>query len=87
MVLDRQGDAMVHAMNRLIDKSRTHFAHCAAGLDALSPLKVLGRGYSIVMDREGTVISSADAVCVGQKLDVTLGKGSLTCTVDERKCP
>ena len=87
MLLDRRAGELIHAMERTIANHRTAFARCAAGLDALSPMKVLGRGYAIVSDREGTVVSSADAVQVGQQVDVTLGKGSLTCTVEERKCP
>ena len=86
MLLDRQSDAMLHAMQTLIAQRRTAFARCAAGLDALSPLKVLGRGYAIVQDSNGTVVASADMVQEGQRVDITLGKGKLSCTVAERKC-
>jgi len=57
----------------------------AASLDALSPLKVLGRGYAIARSEDGMVITSPKQVEVGQALDLRLCEGSLTCRVEERK--
>lgn len=52
-------------------------------LDALSPLKVLARGYSICQGPTGETISDAATVKVGQDLTVTLSKGKLSCNVKE----
>ena len=49
----------------------------AAQLDALSPLKVLGRGYSIVRDEEGHVVSDAQNVEVGAPIEVLLAHGTI----------
>lgn len=61
------------------------FASFAASLDALSPLKVLGRGYAVARDENGTILRAAEEARVGEKIEVLLGQGSLMCTVDEQR--
>ena len=61
------------------------FASLAASLDALSPLKVLGRGYAVARDENGTILRAAEEASVGEKIEVLLGQGSLMCTVDEQR--
>ena len=61
------------------------FASLAASLDALSPLKVLGRGYAVARDENGTILRAAEEARVGEKIEVLLGQGSLMCTVDEQR--
>ena len=55
--------------------------HSAAQLEALSPLKVLGRGYAIARDAAGHVIADAQELRVGDELHVTLAKGVAHATV------
>jgi len=83
--LDRLQGMLAHAAVQSLHGSREKFAAAAAALDALSPLKVLARGYSLVSGENGKIISSARSVRAGEKINVTLSKGSLECTVDERK--
>ena len=55
---------------------------CAARLDSLSPLAVLGRGYAVVWDESRTrVIRKASEVKPGDGVRVTLSEGELTCEV------
>ena len=61
------------------------FAALAAKLDALSPLKVLGRGYAVVKAADGRILRAASDTEVGEKIEVLLGQGSLMCTVDEQR--
>ena len=61
------------------------FASLAASLDALSPLRVLGRGYAVARDENGTILRAAEEASVGEKIEVLLGQGSLMCTVDEQR--
>ena len=61
------------------------FASLAASLDALSPLKVLGRGYAVARDENGNILRAAEEVSAGEKIEVLLGQGSLMCTVDEQR--
>ena len=58
------------------------FARLAAALDAMSPLKVLGRGYSIAQKGDGGVISSVRSVQSGERFSLRLSDGSLTCRVE-----
>jgi len=52
-------------------------------LDALSPLKVLGRGYSIAFDeRDGTVVRNAAAVQTGQRLRLRFARGQCRVVVE-----
>lgn len=66
--------------------TRTHVAQVgrlAATLDALSPLKVLGRGYAIATDVEGHVLGDASELSVGTDVSVRLGSGSFSANVTE----
>lgn len=53
-------------------------------LHQLSPLEVLGRGYSIVQrDRDQKILNVAQDVVPGETVRVTLHRGRLTCQVDQ----
>ncbi len=72
------------AQRRLAERQRRYAALCAS-LDALSPLKVLGRGYAMARGQDGRVLRSAADVAIGEKIDLTLGKGRLGCVVEARE--
>lgn len=65
-----------------LHRERQEFARLAAKLDALSPLKVLGRGYSIALDAEGCAVREADQLKAGDKLDLRLSRGGAKCLVE-----
>ena len=56
----------------------------ASTLEALSPLKVLSRGYSYTEDSRGKVVSSADGIQSGDRLYVTFLDGRVSVTADDR---
>ena len=81
---------LVHVQQRLGDLSagllarkRQHFATLTASLDAMSPLKVLGRGYAMAQNSEGKVLKSYRNVTPGDRVSVTLGEGGFTAKVEE----
>ena len=58
------------------------FTALAAKLDALSPLKVLGRGYAVARNEKGQILRAAREAKPGETIEVLLGQGSLACTVE-----
>jgi len=54
-------------------------------LDALSPLKVMARGYSLTYTEDGQLLKDVDQAEVGGRVEVKVENGSLACTVDEVK--
>ena len=50
-------------------------------LDAVSPLATLDRGYAIVADAKGQVITNAATATVGQSIHTKLAKGAIKSTV------
>ena len=67
----------------LVNRKRQRFGALAASLDAMSPLKVLGRGYAMAQNEAGQILKSYQDVTTGESLTVTLGEGGFTCTVKE----
>ncbi len=68
---------------RITSRQEAALAAFAASLEALSPLRVLARGYSIVQDENGGVVGDAARLKAGQHVDVRLGSGSFGATVDQ----
>ena len=81
--LDVAQNALISRYERLLNTKNNQFIRYAASLDALSPLKVLGRGYSIATDSNENTLTDAESVKVGDRLKVSLSRGALKCTVDE----
>jgi exodeoxyribonuclease VII large subunit len=55
----------------------------AAQLDAMSPLKVLSRGYSITENEQGAAVVSASDLHPGEHITIRLAKGRVGASVDE----
>ena len=83
--LDYTRSRLTAAGERYLASRRRAFAQCAAALDAMSPLKVLGRGYAVASDAAGTVLRSAGQVQPGDAIRVQLQDGALHCTVNDRE--
>ena len=85
MELDSVQDRMGMIMERKLNAAKNRFSGLAAGLDAMSPFKVLARGYSIVTDEEGRGVKSTTELQTGSRINVSLQDGVLGCTVNEIK--
>jgi exodeoxyribonuclease VII large subunit len=83
MLLDYTQQQMASAAGAEIAAKKQRFAYLAASLDALSPLKVLARGYAVARTEDGRIIKAGSDVKTGDRIDVALGSGSLGCTVDD----
>jgi exodeoxyribonuclease VII large subunit len=80
---DGLNQAQNAAMLLKLENARTQFGVAAAALDAMSPLKVLERGYAIAQDARGKIVREAASVSSGDELRVRLWKGALDCRVDD----
>ena len=88
MELDLLRARLAHAGETRCAASRSRFVRLAASLDALSPLKVLSRGYAVAEGEDGSLVRKLSDVEVGARVRVSVSDGALQCTVDgktERK--
>ena len=76
---------LLSAQNGTINRKKQNFISLTSKLDAMSPLKVLLRGYSVTENAEGTVIRSVSQVQSGEQITVSLSDGSLIASVKEVK--
>ena len=90
--LDKKGQDLELLKNRLISAENQHisrnnqkFIALTAKLDAMSPLKVLTRGYAVAENSKGEILRSVRQIKAGEKITVSLSDGSLTAKVMEVK--
>ena len=76
---------MISAQNQSISRKNQRFVALTAKLDAMSPLKVLTRGYAMAQSDTGEVVRSITQVELGQRISVTLSDGKLSATVMDKK--
>ena len=67
------------AINKRLDISKREFTKNCAFLDALSPLKVLSRGYSVTVNEQGKAIYNSSQIKHGDILKIKFKKGSAEC--------
>ena len=65
------------AQNRRLHLCRQRFTAVTAKLDAMSPLKVLTRGYAMVQDPQGQVVRSITQVQPGANIRLRLNDGKI----------
>lgn len=82
MELDRIRDRLISAQEQNINFNRNKFIALTAALDAMSPLKVLMRGYAIASKESGKSIKSVNELSPGDRLELSLSDGTAHCTVD-----
>ena len=73
------------AQNQIINRHHQKFLTYAAKLDALSPLKVLTRGYAMVQTEQGSVVRSVQQLNENQSIHITLHDGTVDATVTQVK--
>ena len=78
-------DRLSSAQLRLIQGQKQSFIAAAAKLDALSPLKVLTRGYAVVSGENGSLIRSAAQAEIGQTVNIRLNDGSFQAVVSQKE--
>lgn len=67
-----------------LHKRRLRFAQTVATLDAISPLRVLARGYAVATKgKRGAVVTDAAALQAGDTLHIRFAKGAANCRVTD----
>lgn len=82
---ERLSERLAATQERILAALRRSFVSYAAALDALSPLKVLARGYAVPTGEDGKVLKSTENVQIGDKIDLTLSDGKILCRVEEKR--
>ncbi|ETI67380.1 exodeoxyribonuclease VII large subunit [Neobacillus vireti] len=80
----RQKD-MNRSMLQIFSKKQTDFNHVLSTLQALSPLKIMERGYSLAYTEDYNLVKSVKQVKVNERVQIQLSDGSLYCNVENIK--
>ena len=79
--IEHRCDTLDRLMDRVMDQRRADLQGAIQRINALNPLAVLGRGYSVVMDGETRVVSSVHQLKAGQSISLLLSDGRAEATV------
>ena len=82
MELDRMQGRLISVSEGWLAFRRQQFGQTAAALDAMSPLKVLARGYAVATNEMGTIIRSTSDVANGDALQLRVTDGLIPCRVE-----
>ena len=85
MLLDYNQRRLVNGLNSVLSHSQRRITGLAASLDALSPLKVLGRGYSIAQTNNGTILSSVRQLKPDTRFRLRLSDGEVPCRIEREE--
>ncbi|PPA71368.1 exodeoxyribonuclease VII large subunit [Jeotgalibacillus proteolyticus] len=91
-LLIRQNERLAHLnrsiqyrMNEVLKQNQSQFNGILSTLEALSPLRIMKRGYSLVYDKENRLIKDDSTVSAGEQIKVALSTKELWCEVNEVK--
>ena len=76
---------LISAQNQSIGLRKQRYVAMTAKLDAMSPLKVLTRGYAMAQTQDGDVLRSVFQVRSGDRIRISLSDGALSADVTEVK--
>lgn len=80
--LDHGRDRLISAQERALSGKKQSYVRLAASLDAMSPLRVLSRGYAIASRQDGEPVKSVKGLEKGEHISLRLADGSADCLVE-----
>lgn len=80
--LERNADRLHAAMDGVLDARRSRTERLAAQLDALSPLRVLSRGYAVALDASGRVLKRRAEFTSDQRFRLRVMDGDVGARVE-----
>ena len=85
LTLDLYRQRLDRAIDRKTGSYREAMGRLAAGLDAMSPFRVMGRGYAIPYTEEGSVLTSIKQVRIGDPLELRVSDGRVLCRTEGKE--
>lgn len=82
MALDYVHRRLSADAQKMLDRKKQQFVRLTAALDAMSPLKVLGRGYAMIR-QEKTVVRSVKQLSPGDRVEFRLSDGTARAEITE----
>ncbi len=83
--LDSGAETVAHTFRTILARHRSRLERLAAQLGALSPLKILERGYALVFDPSGALVKDAGQLAPGAEISARVARGSFTAEVKSAK--
>ena len=83
MMLDSLSTDMQHSIHNLLNQRKAKAELLRHKMEALSPLAVLDRGYSIVTDKDGRTLKSVSQANAGDNITIRLSDGRILADVQE----
>ena len=80
--LDRLREKLAAVTESELSRKKREQVRLAAALDAMSPLRVLTRGYAVASDEKGAIVTSTSMIRKGSRLHLRLSDGSADCSVE-----
>ncbi|MDP4144803.1 MAG: exodeoxyribonuclease VII large subunit [Bacillota bacterium] len=80
--VDMLKDIMKNKIRNKFELERHHLARLNAVLDANNPLNVLGRGYAVIKDAEGNLITSVKKMKHNGKISLALKDGNINARIE-----
>ena len=83
--LDARTKAIVSAVRNALLEGRVRLDRMDTALQALSPLAILERGYALVFDASGNLLTNAAKVEPGEEISARLARGTVEATVKKSR--
>jgi exodeoxyribonuclease VII large subunit len=83
--LDAGTEAVVHAFQSHLAARRSRAERLSAQLEALSPVRILERGYALVFDAGGALVKDVSQLAAGAEVSAQVARGRFTAEVKSTK--
>ena len=83
--LEMLHNRLISAENMQLSRKKQRYIAMTAKLDAMSPLKVLTRGYAMAQKENDEIVRSVRQIEAGDRVQVSLADGAFTATVIDKK--
>lgn len=85
LLLDLDTQRLSNAARTLLTNRKNRLTRLSAGLDAMSPLRVLARGYSVTTKEDGSVVTSVRQLDTSDRIRIRLTDGTVQAVVESVK--